>query len=481
MAAPEQEIHPTLDYAQFGHQQNMLQDVVRTSIYQAAIMANSTTAFRGKLVLDVGAGSGILSYFAVQAGAAKVYAVEASNMAAKIQKLLNATDTKNPYLKNKIEVISSKIETPSLSIPKVDTLISEPIGVFLVHERMIESYLIARDRYLKPGGVMIPSAGNIYVAPFSDATLWTQTMAKVRFWEQPNFYGVDLSSLTRDAMDEIFGQPVVGNFDHRILFAQANCFNVNLKTITVKELQDFVIPISWSPPFTGLIHGIASWFDINLGGYILSTAPNAERTHWQQVRFLLKEPLAVNAFETVQGWLKCTVNEMRSYTLQCELVIGDPLSSQNDPDSESVPPSSAAVPPPNAKHNPSDPRRRRQCEWHLHEQTYNYSYDAFTQDYSKPEFICLYPPVDTMVHDSASATTNSALITPALPHNPPNVMGSGAIVPPNNNPTLNAIQAPTLQAPIDQQQRMQQQFNDFGMGDTAQSNGILGNDAPMSL
>lgn len=67
----------------------MLQDYVRTSTYQRAVLANSDD-FRDKVVLDVGAGSGILSFFSVQAGAKRVYAVEASSMAlhAEVNKLL---------------------------------------------------------------------------------------------------------------------------------------------------------------------------------------------------------------------------------------------------------------------------------------------------------------------------------------------------------------------------------------------------------
>lgn len=142
----------------------MLQDTVRTSTYRSSILLNGPKSFKDKLVMDVGAGSGILSYFAVQAGAKKVYAVEASGMAKKMKKLVSAAkDGKNAFLKDKIDVINgkilfcvlcfvmswlnwqifvAKIEDPDLPIPKVDTIISEPIGVLLFHERMVTIYSV---------------------------------------------------------------------------------------------------------------------------------------------------------------------------------------------------------------------------------------------------------------------------------------------------------------------------------------------------
>ena len=52
----------------------MLKDQVRTGSYRNAII-NNPHLFKDKLVLDVGCGTGILSMFAVKAGAAHVVGV----------------------------------------------------------------------------------------------------------------------------------------------------------------------------------------------------------------------------------------------------------------------------------------------------------------------------------------------------------------------------------------------------------------------
>lgn len=52
----------------------MLKDTVRTKTYQNVIYQNKFL-FKNKVVLDVGAGTGILSLFCAKAGAAHVYAV----------------------------------------------------------------------------------------------------------------------------------------------------------------------------------------------------------------------------------------------------------------------------------------------------------------------------------------------------------------------------------------------------------------------
>ena len=84
-------------YELFQVHRLMLQDKVRTNAYLEAI-TGASSLFKNKIVLDVGAGTGILSLFCAKAGAKKVYAVEASNLA----KLIPDVAAKNGFA----EVIS---------------------------------------------------------------------------------------------------------------------------------------------------------------------------------------------------------------------------------------------------------------------------------------------------------------------------------------------------------------------------------------
>jgi len=61
-----------------GIHEEMLKDTVRTGAYRNA-MYNNEHLFKGKSVLDVGCGTGILSMFAAKAGAKKVVGVRASH------------------------------------------------------------------------------------------------------------------------------------------------------------------------------------------------------------------------------------------------------------------------------------------------------------------------------------------------------------------------------------------------------------------
>lgn len=230
-------------YGYLSQQQNMMQDFVRTSTYQRAMLENRAD-FHDKVVLDVGAGSGILSFFAVQAGAKKVYAVEASSMAEHCQCLVD-----NNLLSDHVIVMSGKIE--EIELPEmVDIVVSEPMGYMLFNERMLETFLHAK-KWLKPNGKMYPSQGDLHIAPFSDDALYMEQFSKANFWQQPSFHGVDLTSLRDAAVAEYFRQPVVDTFDIRICLAPTFKYTVDFESAFESDLHDIEIPVTFKMQHSG--------------------------------------------------------------------------------------------------------------------------------------------------------------------------------------------------------------------------------------
>lgn len=328
-------------YGMLVNQQNMLMDTVRTSAYRDAFLSNAPD-FRDKVVLDVGAGSGILSFFAVKAGAKKVYACEASGMAEYAKVLV-----KGNGLEDVIEVVRGKVE--EITLPeKVDIIISEPMGVLLLHERMVESFLVARDRFLTPicasdGTVeglsnskraisfhpkqMWPSASTICLAPFTDLVLYSDALEKVSFWKNDSFYDLDLSSLRHAALSGQFSQAIVGPIDSRTLLSTPESKTIDFCLASVESIQNFEIPFTLKIQSTGVVHGIAGWFDVFFMGTIetkiLSTSPFCETTHWYQVRFLIPNPIAVNRGQTLSGFFRFKANDQRSFDITIEIKLSD--------------------------------------------------------------------------------------------------------------------------------------------------------------
>lgn len=302
-------------YSKLVNQQNMLQDHVRTQLYRDAILLNPTD-FKGKVVMDVGAGSGILSIFAAMAGAKKVYAIEASKSADNAKKLIKANG-----FERIITVLESRIEdlTPE-QIPegKVDVIVSEPLGTFLLNERMLETYVIARQLFLKPEGRMFPARADLCVVPFSDTDIYNEQLSKCEFWRSKDFYGVDLSDLYYQAVAEKFSQPVLDTYDagknladkpFRKTFDFENCTLADLQTVSLKFKHKM--------NQTAILHGYAVYFDAIFSGSdhycVLHTGPEHPATHWYQTRLLLPEPLGVNKGQMIDAELDMKANTEQTF------------------------------------------------------------------------------------------------------------------------------------------------------------------------
>eukprot|EP00826_Nyctotherus_ovalis_P039630 TRINITY_DN3822_c0_g1_i4.p1 TRINITY_DN3822_c0_g1~~TRINITY_DN3822_c0_g1_i4.p1 ORF type:complete len:294 (-),score=56.00 TRINITY_DN3822_c0_g1_i4:53-934(-) len=216
----------------------------------------------------------------------------------------------------------------------VDVLISEPLGNMLFNERMLESYIIARDNFLKKGGKMFPCEADFCVAPFADEELYNDRLAKASFWLSTNFYGFDLSCLKDQAAEEKFRQPVMQCYNGQTQYcflrsslASEARYRVDFTTCTVSELKNIDFSFEFSIFRGGLIHGIGVWFEALFVGsqktVVLSTSPFAPPTHWYQMRFLLKEPLTVSKGQTVKGNIKLTANKQQSYSMKLTLQLPD--------------------------------------------------------------------------------------------------------------------------------------------------------------
>lgn len=149
-------------YSSVGIHEEMLRDKQRTNAYREAIVRNKHL-FKGKTVLDVGCGTGILSLFAAEAGAKKVFAVDMASITNQAKQNVEENDYQDV-----IEVINGKIEELTLPVDTVDIIISEWMGYCLIYESMMDSVLYARDKWLRKDGkgMIFPDKAIIYLGKY---------------------------------------------------------------------------------------------------------------------------------------------------------------------------------------------------------------------------------------------------------------------------------------------------------------------------
>jgi hypothetical protein len=71
-------------------------------------------------------------------------------------------------MEDKITLIQGKMEEIEIPFPKVDIIISEWMGYFLLYESMLDTVLYARDKYLAKDGLIFPDKATIFVCGIED-------------------------------------------------------------------------------------------------------------------------------------------------------------------------------------------------------------------------------------------------------------------------------------------------------------------------
>jgi protein arginine N-methyltransferase 1 len=69
---------------------------------------------------------------------------------------------------DKITLLQGKMEEVVLPFDKVDIIVSEWMGYFLLYESMLDTVLYARDKYLKKDGLIFPDKATIFMAGIED-------------------------------------------------------------------------------------------------------------------------------------------------------------------------------------------------------------------------------------------------------------------------------------------------------------------------
>ncbi|MCU0285400.1 MAG: class I SAM-dependent methyltransferase [Acidobacteria bacterium] len=275
----------------------MLQDRTRCWAYQKALK----TLVHDKIVLDVGCGSGILSFFAARAGAQKVLAVDL-DIPPGAEEVAQANG-----LADCIQFIPGDIRNITLPVESVDIIVSEWMGGLLLMEDMLPAVLYARDRWLKPGGILLPDQGRLFLVPLGDVA------------------GID-SKHFPTLRENISSQMWVSHIDSSRFLAEPCCIlDLDLNVMKESEAKCYRSEFHFSINESGKFNGFGLWFDVTfskpLPPVFLTTAPWLPPTHWGQGLWILPHDIDVKPGTEISGTFSQTKISASTASFQTAISI----------------------------------------------------------------------------------------------------------------------------------------------------------------
>ncbi len=231
----------------------------------------------GDRVLDVGTGLGTFAFFAADAGATKVWGVDGDPVIATARAVARA----NGYA-GRVELIRGWLPEIELPAP-VDVIIFEDLPNRLVNTRVHGLLRAVHDRYAVPGARTVPEAAEVYLAPVRSDALWRTVIP----FGEGTPYGMDWTPLRA----LVANLPLDGSIPSGALVGEP----ASLGVVRFDEVPDAAAlggETVWRLAGSTTIHGLAYWFDLDLGGgERLSNAPGAFPASWGHLFLPLDPPL----------------------------------------------------------------------------------------------------------------------------------------------------------------------------------------------
>ena len=284
------------------YHRTMLADRVRNEAFAAAlkklIKPGVTT------VADVGAGTGLLGFMAAKLGAKEVYLYESASIIGVAHRLARDNKLKNIRFFN-------GHSTEALDAPKVDIVVSETLGNYAFEENIIATIEDAK-RFLKPGGTILPQGLSQFVAPVIDGTFYNELTTP---WENVS-HGLDYSFARTLGLNNVYVRPFSPN---QLLAAQKwDTIDFRKKNSGKRSGE-----AEWTLKKKTTIYGLALWWQADLlPGITLSTAPEAPKTHWEQLYFPALEPIVLQPGDKLTAKLSSHSTYEAGTSMKWQLLSG---------------------------------------------------------------------------------------------------------------------------------------------------------------